>query len=128
MTSRSNLLLSLFSVLLLLLLILPANITAIYSDPRLASNEISVGPVGPRYSATGECDDCRNFCGDCKYCKFCDIFGCRVNSNCKSCWICKNCVAGADCENHCGTTPVSWNGQGKQCKPRELLTVLILKL
>ena len=128
MTSRSDLLLPLFSVLLLLLL-LPAIITATYSDPQLASNEISGGSVvGPRYSATGECDDCRNFCGDCKYCKFCDIFGCRVNSNCKSCWICENCVAGANCEKHCGTTPVSWNGQGKQCKPRELLTVFILRL
>ena len=123
MTSRADLL-PLFSVLLF---ILPANSSAHYSDLQL-NNEISAGAVGPRYGATGECEDCRNFCGDCKYCKWCDIFGCAVNSNCKSCWVCEKCVAGADCERHCGTKPVSWNGQGKQCKPRELLTVLLLNI
>ena len=121
MTSRP-----LFSVLLpLLLFLLPAEITANYSALQLGSNEIS---AGPRYGVTGECEDCRNFCGDCKYCKFCDIFGCGVNSNCKSCWVCEKCVAGADCEKHCGTRPVSWHGQGKQCKPRELLTLILLNI
>ena len=107
---------------LLLLLAAVLSTGATYSRHQITTNEISAGPVG------GECEDCRNFCGDCKYCKFCDIFGCRVNANCKSCWICENCVAGANCQLHCGTTPVSWNGQGKQCKPRELLTVFLLKL
>merc|ERR1719220_2782407 len=111
MTSRADLLLPLFSVLLLLLL-LPSNITADYSDLQLATNEISVGPLGPGYTATGECDDCRNYCGDCKYCKWCNIFGCGINPNCKS------CVAGGSCEKHCGTRPVSWHGEGKQCRHR----------
>ena len=105
---------------LLLLLAAVLSTGATYSRHQITTNEISAGPVG------GECEDCRNFCGDCKYCRFCDIFGCSVNSNCKSCYICANCVAGASCQQHCGTQPVSWHGQGKQCRQRGLLEVLLL--